>query len=256
MIPRSVHVVMHGGLGNQLFQLFSAQTYALMSDLNFIQLHVELLSKYRTKRILEIEPLLTEDAFFKCLVTQMPIVGRFRIPKILSKTTGRDRILAIPMLGYFADGYFQSLQDYSPSQLNETAIVLENWRKELRRQGYLSSNVRGRLVHIRLGDFFDQPEVALSHATTRLSEISGYADVITDSEEILMKAIHGIGRSNNFKIVSSSQRKSWEVLTIMSGYAEISTNGSSLACWATLLSNSLLITSDLRHQAFRLSFDS
>ena len=243
-----VGVVLHGGLGNQLFQLIAAVSKAQCLSATKVELYVDFLSNYVTQRDFALAPLVAVQGLPVCQLAPMPILARVRFPKILAKVTRKDRILQLPFTGNLIDGYFQSSSDFPASELLRIQRILFAWRKSLKLQDRITSVSRDRLLHLRLGDFFKRSDMALTFAIDRIRKFAGSLDIVTDSESIVLTAIHILGRDRELHVVPSHGLTSWEVLYLMSRYSKIITNGSTLAFWAALLSSSFLETSDIRHQ--------
>lgn len=242
----TIRVVLHGGLGNQLFQLYFATNLARQRGIGVVQLHADLLGKYSTARGFELQPLIGSGD----LGSVRPI-GRFcrlRLPKIVHRLTKREGVWNVPGVGVLLDGYFQSRRDYARFDRDDLSATLQAWRLRL---GFSPAHSRTRrpLIHLRLGDFFQDAEDALRYAADRLRDTDPDSDVMSNQEDLVTRAIDVLGRSGRTKLVSTQERDSWQVLAAMSRYSVIHTNGSTLAFWAAWLSGARLQTTNEDHMS-------
>ena len=242
-------VVLHGGLGNQLFQYFYATLVHRAKRSSIVKLHLGFLSSYESARALELNPLISQR-LNKCveLIYTPNFLINLRIPKVLNYLIGREYRIGFISLIYIIDGYFQKIRSYVDFSRIAIDDTLKDFRTLLIDQKLINYSDKPFLVHIRLGDFFSDSIEAKKHISSRLSKLDEDVDIITDQEWLISEFIAETAHSKNLKIVSTSDLDSWGVLRLMSSYRNIDTNGSSLAFWAAVFSCSNLITSNPDHQ--------
>jgi len=244
-----IHVLLHGGLGNQLFQYFTGCLVAERFALPSMSLITEKLEKYTTSRAFELQVLLENAILPVTVVEKADIIAQMRIPKIIWKFTKRELLFSFPGYGLIIDGYFQSLSQYQKYNNTEAGKVLEVWRHELLSANLLKPVVRQNVTHVRLGDFFRSSTEARVFARKCLLDLKTDTDLVTDQESLLEEEISKIKLPFNIHIIPSVGLTAWELISIFSEYRIIQTNGSSLAFWAAILSKGRLKTSNTNHQA-------
>jgi len=207
-----------GGVGNQLFQLFAGYAYAnkygasiaVIHDLSYWQEH----SKDKTK-ILDISE-----------VDALPInrlISRLRPLKILNKFGAQGNHIKLFNVIYL-DGYYQNL---------------EFWQENI---DFLTTKVlpcvippkKDRIIHMRLGDFFETDNDRLKFIRRRFANTDGVFDVMSNSEDLVARVIKE-KNDHKIKLLNTTQLKPDEVLFKMSEYAFIESNESTLAFWAALI---------------------
>lgn len=240
-----VRVVLHGGLGNQLFQFFYATNLAMRLPGTPVHLHRELLQRYETVRNFELDCLVRDNP----MVSIQPI-GRFcrlRLPKLAYRLTKQEREWYVYGAGLIVDGYFQTRQHYERFNRQQLLAVVDAWRSRLGLETL--SKLEGRqLVHIRLGDFFQSDYEAIQYVTQRFQQLDPDIDVMSNQEELVCRAIEALGRSGRTQIITTRELNSLALLQRMAAYKKIQTNGSTLAFWAACLSAAALQTTDPSHQ--------
>lgn len=243
--PSPVRVVLHGGLGNQLFQLFYAKNLAMRRPGTPVHLHSELLQRYETARDFELNCLVQQNR----LVSIQPIgrLCRLRLPKLAYRLTKQEREWNIPGVGLLVDGYFQTRQHYERFNRPQLLAVIDAWRSRLGLD--VTPKPEGRqLVHIRLGDFFQSDHEAMQYVAQRLQQLDPDIDVMSNQENLVSRAIEALGRSGRTRVIITRELDSWSLLRRMASYPKIQTNGSTLAFWAACLSAAALQTTDHSHQ--------
>jgi len=243
--PLPVRVVLHGGLGNQLFQLFYATNLSMRRAGTPVHLHSELLQQYETARDFELNCLVQQDP----LVSIQPIgrLCRLRLPKVASRLTKQEREWNVPGVGLLVDGYFQARQHYERFNRSQLLAVVDTWRSRLRMD--VTAKPEGRqLVHIRLGDFFQSDHEAMQYVSQLLRQLDPDTDVMSNQEDLVSRAIEASGRSGRTRVITTRELDSWALLRRMASYPKIQTNGSTLAFWSAWLSAAALQTTDHSHQ--------
>lgn len=244
---QTVKTVLHGGLGNQLFQLFVAQLEVRRAGVAQLHLYDDKLAQYSSARDLELEPLLRLP--LNAHVRHSDTLARWRLPKLLWKLSGRERVWYVPGYGVLVDGYFQNPKLLSGYAAMDRDAVLAAWRDALRLRQLAARATRERVTHFRLGDFFATQDSALEAAKDRLDCLGEDTDVITDQEELVQSALARNPGKSNVRVVTTRGMSAWRVLHEFSKYRLVDTNGSSLAFWAATLSGAQFTSSNAEHAA-------
>ncbi len=228
---RRVVVRTHGGLGNQIFQLFYARLLArgreptVVHDTNYP--HAFGLS-----------------AAFAGHVRPGPLawlVSRTRLPKVLERAGLSARGTVSLGSVIFADAYFQGTHFYAHFDGRAIDHEINRLRREL--QIDPDAIAGDELHHIRLGDFFDDEQSQRNYLTGRLEELPVGAFIITNREDLVEEAIGQPALvDRRLSIVPSGSASADETLRLMSGYRTIVSNDSTLAFWAARLAGRRLVT--------------
>ena len=107
---------------------------------------------------------------------------------------------------------------------------------------------KGQLLHIRLSDFFRSNDEARNFVREKLLQLTKETDLVTDQEALVQEELSQLSLPFNVKLLNTKNMTAWKLFSVMSEYEFIETNGSSLAVWAAILSNSEFKTSNLEHQ--------
>ena len=248
MTKKNVIIVLHGGLGNQLFQLFRGLTHLVEFPDYGIIFNEYFLNKYSVKREFELDPIASTSLSFRREKTANFFI-KFRMAKVIKNIfSGKDFIISIINNHIIIDGYFQNKSDYQKIQkktINEAIILLRKFTNE----NFLNSmKSKKEIHHIRLTDFFKNRNEATIFVSSYLKKITKNIDIITDDEDLLCNEIKKNKLAFNINIIPTKNFSSWELLKILSNYGVVNSNGSSLAFWGALLSGSILKTSNNEHQ--------
>lgn len=241
-------VVLHGGLGNQLFQYFIASMEAASVSASELRVITDFIAQYEGSRALEIENLINAVGFFpRVILMSSDILLRARLPKIVNRLVGRELIMRIPIYGTVLDGYFQELRFFRayPTELLNSSLT--TWRNILSEQGHLQPKQRRSVMHIRLTDFFKSSLDAKGFVKQKLAQLSEATDLVTDQEEIVMDALATFSFPFDVRLQRTSTFTAWEVFALFSTYECIETNGSSLAFWAAVLAQTQFRSSNAKH---------
>lgn len=226
----AVVVRTHGGLGNQLFQIFFARLVANAKGTEYGELH-DLNYPHRFTRS-SIVPL----SSYACSPTHRAL-SRLRIPKLL-KRVGLSRRESVSLgRDVYLDGYFQEVEDYSSFSDAMIRAQIERLRREL---GIEPQSARdfGTLYHIRLGDFFNAPAAARQHALERVEQLEPHSTVVTNQEDVFADGeIRQLMEAKHCRVHPSNTYTPEDVLRLMTTYCTIVTNNSTLAFWASVLGN-------------------
>jgi len=246
----TIRTILHGGLGNQLFQLFYAELLAKSLDDRRLTLVTTCLGSYAVGRDMELEPLLSNDEIAIAVTQQITVLERLRLPKLVRRVAGREVVLRLGGGHMLVDGYFQAPQAYA--RFGGVAVTerLAQWRLLLSQQERIVGPFREHLTHIRLTDFVtagQDPEVLAAPIVERVPD-NGY--MITDDERTIGALIARRPEAGRPTLISTVGMSSWAVLQTMSEFREIDTNGSSLACWAASLTGARLSSTNPQHVEF------
>lgn len=245
MVPQKInkiYLLTHGGLGNQLFQLNYALLLAKMYNAKICLFHSD--KYYHGMKLSE---------NFKPLVCKkkLPLIFRFRFIKVLNKFNflGKTEKLKIGKNMYL-DGYFQEIKIYNCFSVIQKLNVLNYLRRLLNIDNKVS--LKGRLRHIRVGDFFNNQKQKENHIHKVLLE-SKSGDQFITNEEILIDSMMRNLNIFDRKIVPSNQLTDVEILKLMASFELVQTNGSTLATWAMILGKGKL-ESDQKQMNLRSLF--
>lgn len=224
----AVVVRTHGGLGNQLFQIFYARLCASARGVGYAELH-DTRYAHGFTRSTELHPAPLTATLFQRWISAM------RLPK-LALRAGLISGEAVTFAGNaYLDGYFQREGDYTAFDADAVRREIAHLRDELRVDPEQPA-VGPCLYHVRLGDFFGDRQSALDHAIERVGTLARNSVVITNQEDIFADAV--VARSMAEKgcaLIGTDGFSAENVIRLMSGYAEIVTNDSTLALWASVL---------------------
>jgi hypothetical protein len=249
MSKEAIRVVLHGGLGNQLFQYFIGRLIAKQRNSARLLLLPDLLANYGTSRVLELDPLIQAERAPISRIAPSDPVTRARLPKIVWRIVGREVILQVPGYGIVIDGYFQWASSYRACSRSHIDEVIEAWRHALVDMLQLKSRIGRHVTHIRLGDFFQSQDEAKRFAYARLRTLTSSTDLVTDQEDLVKELLATLHFPFAVKVVPTESMSAWDLLALFSQYARVSTNGSSLAFWGAVIGNNELESSNLEHMA-------
>ena len=225
-----------GGLGNQLFQLFYAFNKTQHVAGKMFHLHD---SNYAHKFEFE--------APFDTLPLNNSLVAaivKMRMPRLLERSLG----FAVPYLRfrnyYFLDSYFQSRSYFEEFSLDAISALKHEFISGLLQYcdpvelKNCRSTTSSTLVHIRLGDFFKSPLIALEYAQKCLRE-SPFGSTVVSNINLHSTSKEMIALLDDRKLVfqDTSTFSPLELLYYMSSFERIISNGSTLAFWASILSS-------------------
>lgn len=215
----------HGGLGNQLFQVLLGR----------------LLAEHKRIQLREVHDIRYAHAFSRCQELKsgnnpsqlQSFISAARIPKILQRTIGR--IESPWKFGecIYLDGYFQDKSNFIEFSPSAIARHLQDFRDEL---SISKARDDTRLVHLRVGDFFDNEEAAVAHVLARLEDALPGFHIMTNDEKLLQHfKIREFINAKGAQLVSTQNMSSIAVLRTMARYCHIDANDSTLTFWASVL---------------------
>lgn len=232
----------HGGLGNQVFQIFFATCMCVKYGIeSFIVIHD---ANYAHGFGLE-------KSFVKYCNSSLfeKFLSKLRLPKIFAKIgfckSGRFRFLNT----IYLDGYFQDKSFYSAYESTVMRGALLRIKSDL--SLILNTLPKPDSVHhIRLKDFFGSEDEEARYISTYFANIDHVVDVVTNNDKLLLKTIHNMGKQVDcVNLIDTENEIALGVLRILSGYSTIVTNGSTLAFWAAVFYDRALITTDSSQSA-------
>lgn len=245
MAKNSIKVVLHGGLGNQLFQYLLAKTLTVKHPQYKILMVDEFLSKYEVARNFELTSILNNEELQYCRANWLI---RLRLPKVIARLLGgRESALRVPFCGYIVDGYYQSVESYNGFTDGLIANAIASMRAAVIERNILLKPLNPKVRHLRLTDFFRSAEDARSYVKQCLAEIDSDIDFVTDQEDLLLEELKSFNSQFKVNLVPTGHMKAWDLVTLMSSYREIVTNGSTLPMWVAILAKTELITSNKNH---------
>jgi hypothetical protein len=221
----NVIVRTHGGLGNQIFQLFYARLYAVTHKVRLFEIH-DLRYAHAFER---------SSALASAPLPPLPMqaISALRLPKIATRLKlCRD---AMTIFGAtYLDGYFQCVADYAPFDDLLLRGELLRLRAEL---NVTPAPAEGLGIHLRLGDFFTSEAAITTHLKERLMRLGSGASIITNEEHRLntppmAEVLAMVGA----RIIPTGDMSAEAVLRTLAGFARVDGNDSTLLFWASVLS--------------------
>jgi hypothetical protein len=222
----AVVVRTHGGVGNQLFQLF----------------HGRLLAETRGEQMFEEHDTRYYHGFERSAALPsapspprpwMRALSRLRLPKLLTRAKLRCDQFRVASTT-FTDGYFQRPQDYARFSDAMIARQLIRLRDELNVPATPSKDVG---VHLRLGDFFTSEQAVGEHLDARLAQIETGAQIVTNDEaRLAAPSVAALLAAKDATIVPTGNMTPEQVLCTLASFRSVDGNDSTLLFWASALS--------------------
>ena len=236
--PGMIIVRTHGGIGNQLFQLLYARLLA------------DALGEGRLRRAHDLRYPLRFEACNDFEVSPVgPGVGAvlswIRLPKLLLRAgmISGEQVQVGPFR--LLDGYFQQIAIYTGFKDTRLQAQLGRIAGELN----IGVATRGRLVHLRLGDFFADEASAVAHVEARLDAIHDDCDLISNRDDLFAQPSYASRlNARNVRYLPSADLSPREVLRLMATYRKIESNNSTLAFWGAVLGGGDLAGNDMNQQ--------
>ena len=224
----------HGGLGNQIFQVF----YALVR-------HGENLTLSHDSRYPHGFQLASYfESYFLGPITILEIlICRLRIVKLIEKVSSRSPEIKLGDT-FILDGYFQKMGLYQPFTSDKLSFGLNRLKDILQVNGQPEKNM---LCHIRLADFYYTDIERIQAARKRLSVLADETDFISSDDTLIFndEACQCIIRDKSLIHVHTMGFSAEKIFRLMSEYKTVESNNSTLAFWAAVLNNSELIVDDV-----------
>lgn len=221
----NVVVRTHGGLGNQIFQLFYSRLYARSRNATLCELH-DLRYRHAFAR---------SDELTRAPAPNWPaqVVSSLRLPKIATRLKLHRETVTLFRTIYL-DGYFQRVADYAAFDDASLRQELRRLRVEL---AVVSAPTRPTGMHLRLGDFFTSEADVLAHLNKRLKSVDTGAGIITNEEHRLASpAVATILEEMGAHVVPTGDMKPEQVLRTLASFNRVDGNDSTLLFWASVLS--------------------
>jgi len=243
----SIKVVLHGGLGNQLFQYLLAKSLTFKHPQYKILMVDDFLSKYEVARNFELTSIVNSQDLQYCPANWFI---RLRLPKVIARLFGgKESVLRVPFYGYLVDGYYQSVENYEGISDSFLANAIASMRSAVIERSILVKPLKQKVRHLRLTDFFGSTQEARAYVKKCLTEIDSDLDLVTDQEDLLLEELRNFNSRFKVNLVHTGHMKAWDLVTLMSSYRQIVTNGSTLPMWVAILAKTELITSNKKHSA-------
>jgi hypothetical protein len=250
-----IYVVLHGGLGNQLFQFFRALVIANENKDYQIFFIEDFLKIYNVPRQYELDPILEEMCLFKRNVKSSFLI-KIRLPKLLAKfILAAEPILKIPGYGLILDGYFQSLSSYKEVSKESIDAAISLLRKNFIQKSLIVMSDKYEVCHVRLTDFFKDKVESRKYVSNFLLSINRDVDIVTDDEILFEDELLKMRLPYQVHVIPTQDFTAWDLVKLFSRYKKITSNGSSLAFWASMLSQSTLETTNKSHHKLWLFFN-
>jgi len=218
----------HGGVGNQLFQILYGRLYAEENELQLTEVH-DTRYPHAFPRSTLIHNAPVPNAYQKT-------ISLTRSPKVFQRFFGRkENPLKFGKTTYI-DGYFQARENYTSFAEESISQHLNRLRAELSIE---PANIKTKLVHLRMGDFFKDRAAAKKHVLERFSTIAEGSHIMTN-DELLLEDIDVVNfiKSKNLVLLTTGGASAEEVLRLMSRYKYIDANDSTLTFWSSVLGGS------------------
>lgn len=223
-----------GGLGNQIFQLAYARLLASKYKVRTIaHYHEANYTRVADWEYPKVDDLVLPNFFEKFIL-------KLRLPKILYRI-GIVSNEYIKFGNYLIlDGYFQDHNSYKSFSKSDLNVQLERIRIELIGKQDYPIDEENVIFHFRLGDFFRSEEGQAEFVVNSLPLLPNCATLISNRDDFLTSnnAIKNIFKSKLINYIVTDNYKAIELIRLFSNYKVIYSNGSTLALWASILSNS------------------
>jgi hypothetical protein len=247
MAKKFIIVVLHGGLGNQLFQYLLAKILMVKHPQYEIKMIDDLLSKYNVVRNFELSTILNGS---EVQSYRADWLIRLRLPKIMGRLSRtKESVVRIPYYGYIVDGYYQSVDSYLAFSDYSIASAIESIRAAVYEKNILTQPLKNKVRHLRLTDFFESDQEARVYIRKCLAEVDSDLDFVTDQEDLLLDELKHFKSHFEVNLIPTSHMHAWDLVTLISSYKQIVTNGSTLPMWAAILARTELTTSNKNHFA-------
>jgi len=219
----------HGGLGNQIFQIF----YAILLRNRVRRARLVVIHDSNYKHKFELDEKL--KMAYSSELGLVPIsISKLRLPKIISRLFRRE-IIFLKLLNYrFLDGYFQDVKNYSNFDDTEISAAINELIKHLVPK-VKKTDKTAVLYHFRLLDFFKSESEELEYIKTQFSGLPSNSSIVTNNDKLFSRPeIKKHLNQKNIKHIESDDLSAIEVLSLMMKYGIINSNNSTLAFWAAI----------------------
>ena len=230
---RRVIIRTHGGLGNQIFQVF----FALVR----YQKNIILNHDKRYPHGFQLAHCFQEH-FCDATSVFESLICRSRVVKLLEKSSA-----AIPEIklgnSVFLDGYFQKVGFYAPYDGARLLFGLNCLRDILEINGRPTKNY---LSHLRLADFFNSDFERVTAARKRLECMGGEINFISSDDALISndQQCQDIISRKSLMHIKTDGYSAEKIFRLMSEYQTIESNNSTLAFWAAVLNKTELRVDD------------
>ena len=222
----SIIVTTHGGVGNQLFQLFFG---LYLGSINNVAIKIHHISLYKHGFKLSSEL----NKFHKTNILET-FISNLRIPKISNRFFGGDEYILIQNKLYL-DGYFQNADIYSYKN-QQNILTCINHIRDLYNANSIEKKKK-KLLHLRVPDYINKQSDIYNFFRSSLDETKDKIeefDLITNRENELNKYIKD-NKYYNVGIMSTANMNNYDLLRFMGSYQSIHGTTSTLAFWAAII---------------------
>lgn len=219
----------HGGLGNQLFQVLYGRLFAEKHAQELCEVHETRYAHVFPRSAALRRPAKAPAPHERCL-------SALRLPKVLQRLAGRPEGVLWMLGSAYLDGYFQEAHAYAPFKPEAIRRHLQTLRCEL---SIRPAHIDQCLVHLRVGDFFASRQDAREHIVQRLKNVATNSSIMTNDEALLAEpTIAEMLADKGCRLVSTAGFAAEDVLRSMAAYGRLDANDSTLVFWASVLGGS------------------
>lgn len=227
-MKRYVILRTHGGLGNQIFQILYGRLYAKKYGLCLREVH-DIRYPHAFPRSAAIErcdgPSMIQSSF-----------SLLRLPKVIQRLFKCSELPVRLLNSVYLDGYYQKKENYVGFEKLEVKRELARLATEL---GIEGATIDSILIHLRVGDFFEDKTAAKKHVLERIDGMPDGAYIMTNDEQLLEEPeVSRAMAMRNAILVSTKDQAAEDVLRTMSKFRTINANDSTLTFWASVFSGS------------------
>lgn len=222
-----IKLTLHGGLGNQLFQLNRAYEFFCQSPSASIYINTYYLERYTVPRQFDARSL-SELVFSDRLVVESKPVIRWA--KAINRLLATDQCFRIKNSVYI-DSYCQGKVNYKESEFLKKVVI------DVRANKHFRDDVsKFNLIHIRLTDFITtKSDIDQTKNWLTSLPLDTCYHVFSDDLELAQKLMSPELKQKAC-IIETDTFSAHDLLSSMASYKNIYHNGSTLAYWAQLVS--------------------
>ena len=169
-------VRLHGGLGNQIFQIVAAR-YVAQTTQQAMSIYAGDLNNFATKRNFEVQPLLADETTVDRISSLDNLCFKYKVSKMLGRFNIHSVTSVAGLSGYknqYLNGYFQDVYNYSDTQILGTVVKqLNDQLDSIAPKGNPTIDYSTTCaLHLRLTDFIHHAEGKKFLESYRLPYIS------------------------------------------------------------------------------------
>jgi hypothetical protein len=220
MKERNAIIRLHGGCGNQIFQIFY-----VLNEFKYKNIRVYFDNNYPHRFTLAKE---FQDCHEASGLQKLFI--KSRMVKLIEKA--KMLRSCVKFWNYYYDGYFQDVRLYKNY---DTSTLLDSMNYlKLKFQIQDSCNNKD-LIHLRLGDFFKSEYERVIAAKKILEQAKVDSDLITTDDQLIYRNndLKKIISKKKICHISTDEMTSGDLIRLISQYRSTVSNGSTLAFWGS-----------------------